>query len=80
MKVSVAHAKNRLPQLIRAVENGASVTICRRGKPVVDVVRTERAARQKPAFGTLSAKIVLHDPDWWKPMSEDQVDEFVDGG
>lgn len=43
MKVSVADAKNRLPELSKAAEDGESVTICRRGKPVVDLVRTTKA-------------------------------------
>ena len=40
MKVSVAEAKNTLPKLIKAVEDGESVTIYRHGTPVVDIVRT----------------------------------------
>ena len=79
MKISVADAKNRLPELIKAVEDGESVTICRRGTPVVDIVRTEQAIREKPAFGTLAAKVTVHDPDWWKPMNEEQVDDFLAG-
>ena len=23
-------------------------------------------------------KIVIHDPDWWKPMTEDEVDDFLE--
>jgi Antitoxin Phd_YefM, type II toxin-antitoxin system len=34
MNVSIAEAKNRLPELIRAVENGQKVVITRHGKPV----------------------------------------------
>jgi prevent-host-death family protein len=78
MKISVADAKNRLPELVRAVEDGGSVTICRRGTPVVDIVRTEQAVGEKPAFGTLAAKVAVHDPEWWKPMKEDQVDDFLE--
>jgi prevent-host-death family protein len=39
MKVSVAEARNRLPQLIRAVEGGESVTIYRHGTAVVKANR-----------------------------------------
>jgi prevent-host-death family protein len=42
MKVSVADAKNKLPELIRAAEDGETVTICRRGVPAVDIVRTKK--------------------------------------
>ena len=79
MKVSVADAKNKLPELIRAVEDGEAVTICRRGAPVVDIVRTKKASRNKPKFGTLKGKIIIHDPDWWKAMTPEEVEAFLDG-
>ena len=79
MKVSVADAKNRLPELIKAAENGEAVTICRRGVPVVDMVPTTATTEHKPKFGTLAGKIVIHDPDWWKPMSEKEVEELLEG-
>jgi len=79
MKVSVADAKNKLPKLIKAVEDGESVTICRRGEPVVDIVRTAKTNREKPKFGTLKGKVAVHDPDWWKPMRDEEVDAFLQG-
>jgi prevent-host-death family protein len=51
MKVSVAEAKNTLSKLIKAVEDGESVAIYRRGTPVVDIVRTTKADAEKPKFG-----------------------------
>ncbi len=80
MQVSVADAKNKLPELIKAVEDGEPVTICRRGVPVVDLVRTRRATRKKPRFGTLKGQIQIYDPDWWKPMTDKEVDELFGGG
>jgi len=79
MKVSVADAKNKLPELIKAVENGEPVTICRRGVPVVDIVRTKEPTRKKRVLGTLKGKIQILDRDWWKPMSEEEVDDFIAG-
>jgi len=79
MKVNITKAKKRLPELIKAVENGESVTICRRGVPVVDLVRTTAHSHQKPKFGTMKDKIIVHDPDWWKPMTEDETDAFLEG-
>ena len=79
MKVSVADAKNKLPELIKAVENGEVVTICRRGVPAVDLVRTKAPSRRKPKFGTLRDKIKVHDPDWWKPMTDKEVEDFLAG-
>ena len=79
MKVSVADAKNKLPELIKAVEDGEPVTICRRGTPVVDIVRTSKASSEKPEFGTLKGKVIIHDSDWWQPMTDQEVDAFLDG-
>ena len=79
MKVSVAEAKNKLPKLIKAVEDGESVTIYRHGTPVVDLVRTTKALPEKPKFGTLKGKVTALDLDWWKPMTDDEVDALVEG-
>jgi len=79
MKVSVADAKNKLPELIKAVEDGEQVTICRRGVPVVDIVRTQKPKREKPKFGTLRGKIQILDPDWWKPMSDKEIEDLFGG-
>jgi antitoxin (DNA-binding transcriptional repressor) of toxin-antitoxin stability system len=79
MKVSVAEAKNTLPKLIKAVEDGESVTIYRHGTPVVDIVRTTKAHPEKPKFGTLKDKVTALDPDWWKPMTNGEVEALLDG-
>jgi antitoxin (DNA-binding transcriptional repressor) of toxin-antitoxin stability system len=78
MKVSVAEAKNTLPKLIKAVEDGESVTIYRHGTPVVDIVRTTTAGSETPAFGTLKGKVTELDPEWWKPMTNEEVDAVLD--
>lgn len=79
MQVSVADAKNKLTELIKAVEDGESVTICRRGVPVVDIVRTKRPPHKKRKLGTMKGRIKIIDPDWWKPMTDEEVDDFVEG-
>jgi prevent-host-death family protein len=79
MKVSVADAKNKLPELIKAAENGQRITICRRGKPVADLVRTAKAGEKKPKFGTLKGKVIINDPDWWRPMTDEETDAFLEG-
>lgn len=79
MKVSVADAKNKLPKLLKAVEDCEPVTICRRGVPVADLVRTKAVNPDKPRFGTQRGMITINDPDWWMPMSDEEVDGFLDG-
>jgi prevent-host-death family protein len=79
MQVSVADAKNKLPELIKAVEDGEPVTICRRGVPVVDIVRTRKPVEKKRTLGSLKGKIRIVDPNWWKPMTDEEADEFLAG-
>jgi len=79
MQVSVADAKNKLPELIKAVEDGEPVTICRRGVPVVDIVRTKKSTGKKRKLGTLRGQIKIHDPNWWKPMTDEEVEDFIEG-
>ena len=77
MQVNVADAKNKLPELIKAVESGKPVTICRRGVPVVDIVRTKKPIRKKRMLGTLKGKIQVLDPNWWKPMTDEDVESLM---
>jgi prevent-host-death family protein len=70
MKVSVAEAKNKLTQLLQAVEKGERVTICRHGKPIADLVHADEAKRLPPKFGTLKGKIKILDPNWAAPQND----------
>ena len=79
MQISVADAKNKLPELIKAVEDGRPVTICRRGVPVVDIVRTAKPSRKRRSLGTLKGQIHIVDSNWWKPMTSEEVEEFLAG-
>jgi antitoxin (DNA-binding transcriptional repressor) of toxin-antitoxin stability system len=67
MQVNLSDAKNKLPGLIRVVEKGELVTICRRGVPVVDIVRSHAPTCKKRIIGTMRGKIEVLDPNWWKP-------------
>jgi antitoxin (DNA-binding transcriptional repressor) of toxin-antitoxin stability system len=82
MKVSVADANNKLPELFKAAENGALVTICRRGVPVVDIVRIVRIKKpyaQEAHSGDTAREDSVLDQNWWKPMTNGEVEAFVAG-
>jgi prevent-host-death family protein len=79
MEVALASAKNKLSELIKAVEAGGTVTICRRGVPVVDIVRTKKPVVKKRTLGALRGQIQILDPDWWKPMSAEEAENFLGG-
>jgi hypothetical protein len=38
----------------------------------------KKVKRAKPKLGTLQGRILIHDPDWWKPMTSEEVDESFD--
>ena len=75
MDVSVAEAKNKLPKLIRAVEEGESVVITRNGKPVAQL-SPPPPLRREVRFDALRDRVQLL-PGWDDPVDPDG---FLEGG
>jgi len=74
MDVSIAEAKNRLPELIRAVEDGGSDVITRRGKPVAQLTPPP-PKRRHVRLGGMKGRIRLLQ-GWDAPVD---LDGFLDG-
>lgn len=74
MKVSTATAKNRLTELIRAVEAGEQVVITRHGKPVAQLAPPPTESR-KVQLGGMKGRIKLN-PGWDEPID---LDRFLKG-
>jgi prevent-host-death family protein len=66
MEISVADAKNRLSQVIRAMEEGEPVLITRNGKPVAQLVPPAKG-RRKVILGAMRDRIRLL-PGWDDPI------------
>jgi prevent-host-death family protein len=75
MDVSIVEAKNRLPQLIRAVEEGEHIVITRNGKPVAQLAPPP-PERRPVRLGSMRNRIRLH-PGWDAPVD---LDGFLTGG
>ena len=75
MDVSIAEAKNRLSQLVRAAEGGESVVITRHGRPVAQLMPAP-VRRRKVRLGGMRGRIRLL-PGWDKPID---IDRFLEGG
>ena len=75
MDVSVAEAKNRLSELIHAVEKGERVVITRHGKPVAQIAAPPQERRQV-RLGGMKDRIQLL-PGWDDPVD---LDRFLEGG
>ncbi|HEY7392132.1 MAG TPA: type II toxin-antitoxin system prevent-host-death family antitoxin [Bryobacteraceae bacterium] len=68
MDVSVAEAKNRLPELIRLMESGERVVITRHGKPVAQIIAPP-PERRVVRYGTMQGRIHI------QPGALDPIDE-----
>ena len=55
MRVNVHDAKTRLSELLRSVEKGEAVTICRRGVPVAELVPPN--VRPRPRAGAWADRL-----------------------
>ena len=49
MRVGVSEARKRLSELLKIVEAGEKIIICRRGEPVVELVRATKAGKKEAA-------------------------------
>jgi prevent-host-death family protein len=76
MEVTIVEAKNTLSDLIRKVEQGEEVVIRRHGRSVARLVKAEPKRR---VLGGAKDRVDEVDPDWWKPMSDQEADDFYAG-
>jgi prevent-host-death family protein len=70
MDVSIVEAKNRLPELIRAVAEGEKVVITRHGKPVA-LLSPPPPERRPVRLGGMKDRIQLL-PGWDAPVDPDR--------
>ena len=73
MDFSIAEAKNKLPDLIRAMEQGREIIITRHGKPVAQLLPAPPSRRQV-RLGEMKDRIRLL-PGWDDPID---IDSLVD--
>ncbi len=80
MTINIGNARDKLSHLIQLVLDGTPVTICRNGKPVVDLVRTKAPDPEPRKYGTMKGKIIINDPDWHKgPQTNEELEAWLDG-
>jgi prevent-host-death family protein len=78
---NVHEAKTQFSRLLDRVLEGEEVVITRNGVAVAQLVPARRrpfplgAGRNDPAINLAA----LDSDEWWRPLSDDEVDDFVNG-
>jgi len=76
MEVSIYDAKNKLSELVKRAERGEEIILSRHGHPVVKLTPLPP---QKRVLGQARGLIREIDPDWWKPLNEEETEAFYRG-
>jgi prevent-host-death family protein len=76
MEVSIYQARQKLSELVKRAERGEEITLTRHGRRVVQLVKVEPKKRE---LGGARGLIKEIDPDWWKPMTDEEVEAFYRG-
>lgn len=79
VNVSASYAKANLPELLKAVEQGKTITISRYNKRIAELAPCRPSRKPARKFGTLKGKIKIIDPNWAAPMSDEEVEAFLAG-
>ncbi len=75
---NVHEAKTRLSRLLQETAQGEQVIIMRNGEPVAELVPYRQPRQKKITLGFAAGQAHEIDPNWWKPMSDEEADAFVE--
>ena len=75
----MAYARTHFPELVERAARGERITIVRYKKPVAELGPSSKAEKRKPKFGTGKGKAYLIDPRALDPMTDAEVDAFLEG-
>ena len=81
IQVNVAYFRQNLQRLLKDVEQGKTVVISRYNKPVAVISPALPRSEMKgvPRLGTGRGRIRIIDPHWADPMTDQEVDAFLEG-
>lgn len=74
--VTAAYAKANLGQLLERVAQGERILISRYNKPIAELSSPKREERPKPKLGTGKGKAKILDPNWAKPMTDEEMERM----
>ncbi len=76
--VKIAYAKAHLAELLARVARGERIVISRYNTPMAELVPA-KAEKVQRKFGTGKGKAMLIDPRALDPMTDDEVEAFLQG-
>lgn len=79
MRIEVRQVQERFDELLRLVEAGQRVVICRDGRPVAEMTRASPAPQVPRPIG-LAAGRVRVPPEFFEPLPDDLLDLFESKG
>ena len=78
MQVDIHEAQTNLSRLLELVEQGESVLIARHGKPVARLVGIHQNAGL-PLGIARNAPLASSGDDWWQPLTDSEVEDWIEG-
>lgn len=79
IEVNVAYLRENLQRLIKEVEKGKTVLVSRYKKTVAVISPPPSQDDRRPKFGTGKGRVHIIDPHWADPMTDEEVDAFLEG-
>jgi len=77
MEVNIYEARQQLSKLVKRAEQGEEIVLTRHSRPVAKLVKVTPAKKRQ--LGLYRGHNVIIDPDWWKPMTDEEVEAFYRG-
>jgi prevent-host-death family protein len=74
--VTAAYAKANLGQLLERVVRGERILISRYNKPIAELSPPKHEERPKPQLGTGKGQVKILDPNWAKPMTDEEMERM----
>ena len=76
-EINVHEAKAHLSRYLKRVENGETVTICRRNKPIAEIRAVTRPSTRKPRIGVYKGRFKVP-KSFFDPLPE-EIQKYFEG-
>lgn len=76
MTVTVHQAKTHLSQILKQIERGEEVVICRASHPVARLIPFESKKGARPKVGRVTSAPVLQTPGVFDPLGDEEMKEW----